>query len=379
MWNPSSESWSQLTPMDFPRMYHSVAALATDGYVFTSGGGHGAGAPVSYFNAEFYAPPYLFKGSRPSISSAPSTASYGQTISVGTSNASSINTVSLISVPSVTHAWNENQRYMTLGFTRGSNSLSVNIPSNRNQVPPGYYMLFILNSNGVPSSARIIRISGSSSPNPTPTPPPPPTATPVNPTATPTFTPAPPTGGFPATSLLDNFNRANGAIGSSWAGATGSFAISNSQLDVLTDNNVYLAWQTTYGAKQEVYVTLRAIDAGSDEIALVLKSQSATTWLSGLIEVWYEPSLNRAQVWTYHPSQDWVQRGGDITVTLQAGDRFGARARADGFVEVYRNGTLLASRDIRSWPLYASGGRIGLLLTGSANSLFDDFGGGTAP
>jgi hypothetical protein len=190
MWNPSTEKWSQLTPMQNPRMYHSLAALLPDGRVFVSGGGHGAGAPVAYFNAEYYSPAYLFKGSRPTISSAPSSANYSQTITVQTPNASSINSVSLISLPSVTHAWNENQRFLPLSFTRGSGSLSVNIPSNRNTTPPGYYMLFILNSSGVPSTARVIQISGSGS-SPTPTPPPP-TATPT-PTPTP-VTPTPPPG-----------------------------------------------------------------------------------------------------------------------------------------------------------------------------------------
>lgn len=380
MWNPATETWTQMTPMRYPRMYHSVTALATDGYVFTSGGGHGAGAPVSYFNAETYAPSYLYRGNQPTISSAPTSASYGQTITVGTPDASNINSVVLISTPSVTHAWNENQRYISRGFTRSANSVTFSIPTNRNTVPPGYYMLFILNSSGVPSTARIIRISGSSSPSPTPTPPPQPTATPINPTATPVNpTATPPTTGFPSTGVLDNFNRANGSIGSSWAGNSANFAINNSQLDVLTTNTSFLTWQTTFGSKQELFVTMRAIDTASDEIGFILKSQSATSWQSGLIEIWYQPSLNRAQVWTYHPTQDWVQQGGDITLTLQTGDRFGARARADGFVEVYRNGTLVATRDIRAWPLYAGGGRIGFLLAGSTNTLLDDFGGGTAP
>ena len=31
------------------------------------------------------------------------------------------------------------------------------MPSNRNDVPPGYYMLFIVNSQGVPSVASFVR------------------------------------------------------------------------------------------------------------------------------------------------------------------------------------------------------------------------------
>ena len=52
------------------------------------------------------------------------------------------------------------------------------------------------------------------------------------------------------------------------------------------------------------------------------------------------------------------------------------RSTADGRVEVYRNGVLLASRDITAWPYYASGGSIGVWFINAGNMLLDDFGGG---
>jgi hypothetical protein len=77
---------------------------------------------------------------------------------VGTPNASSITKVSLIALGSVTHAFDMSQRFMWLTFTRTSSGLTVKAPTNRNTAPPGYYMLFILNSNAVPSKARIIQL-----------------------------------------------------------------------------------------------------------------------------------------------------------------------------------------------------------------------------
>jgi hypothetical protein len=71
-----------------------------------------------------------------------------------------------------------------------------------------------------------------------------------------------------------------------------------------------------------------------------------------------------------------VQRGADIPVTFVNGDRFGARASANGQVKVYQNGTLLASRDVSSWTYAASGGYIGLWFDQANNAFFDDFGGG---
>ncbi len=78
-------------------------------------------------------------------------------------------------------------------FSQATGGLNVTAPSNPNITPPGYYMLFILNSNGVPSVAKIVQIN-STTPTPTPTPTatatPPPTPTPT-PTPSPISTPAP--------------------------------------------------------------------------------------------------------------------------------------------------------------------------------------------
>ncbi len=72
-----------------------------------------------------------------------------------------------------------------------------------------------------------------------------------------------------------------------------------------------------------------------------------------------------------------MQHGADIPVTFVDGDQFGARAPADGTVEVYRNGELLATRDITAWSHYADGGYIGLWFIGAEDAVLDDFGGGT--
>ena len=98
-----------------------------------------------------------------------------------------------------------------------------------------------------------------------------------------------------------------------------------------------------------------------------------------MIEVYYEASTHLAQVWTYTSAQNWVQRGADIPVTFATGDQFGARARSNGTLEVYRNGLLLAARDISAWPYNAGGGYIGLWFSSASNALLDNFGGGTLP
>ncbi|MBL8977302.1 MAG: DUF1929 domain-containing protein, partial [Gemmatimonadetes bacterium] len=37
--------------------------------------------------------------------------------------------------------------------------LSVTIPPNRNDAPPGYYLLFLVNDAGVPSVGVILKVS----------------------------------------------------------------------------------------------------------------------------------------------------------------------------------------------------------------------------
>jgi predicted outer membrane repeat protein len=199
-------------------------------------------------------------------------------------------------------------------------------------------------------------------------------------TATPSSTSIPTSSsGFPLNPVLDNFNRANGAIGTSWSGYTSAFSIASNQLDVNANGwNTSILWKgSSFGADQEAYVTFAQVDSGSNEQSLVLKSQSSSGTTTGLIYILYDGASKTVQVWTYHPTQDWVQYGASIPVTFAAGDQLGARARPDGTVEVYRNGTLLGTRSITSWPYYAGGGYIGLWMVNAPNALLDNFGGGT--
>lgn len=161
MWDPGTGAWTQLAGNAVNRVYHSTSLLLPDGRVLHAGSGNAInvdGPAPDELNAELFSPPYLFKGDRPTISSAPTSASYGQTFTVGTPNASGIAKVSLIGLGSVTHAMDQGQRFVGLGFTRQSGQLAVTAPGSRNVAPPGWYMLFILNDTGVPSMAKMIRL-----------------------------------------------------------------------------------------------------------------------------------------------------------------------------------------------------------------------------
>ena len=66
--------------------------------------------------------------------------------------------VSLVRLGSVTHSFNNGQRFLWLAFQQIAGGLSVTAPLNGSLAPPGYYMLFILNTNGVPSVAAFVQI-----------------------------------------------------------------------------------------------------------------------------------------------------------------------------------------------------------------------------
>ncbi len=183
--------------------------------------------------------------------------------------------------------------------------------------------------------------------------------------------------GFPSTAQLDDFNRSNGSIGSNWSGYTGAYSISSNQLLVTSvgwENPIY--WNnSTFGSNQEAYVTISQLNTDSWELSLLLKSQSNNSFTDGMIELYYQASSDTLQVWTVD-EDDWVQYGTDILVNLAVGDQFGARVLSDGTLEIYRNGNLLATRDLSSWEFSSYGGYIGVWFANATNQRLDDFGGG---
>ena len=163
IWNPSTGTWKTLASNAINRIYHSTAILLPDARVLVAGAGENFDADtrtpdVNQFNAEIYSPPYLFRGLRPAIGSAPAAISYGSTFAVATPDAGSISTVSLVRLSSVTHSFNQNQRFMRLTFQAQTGSLSVTAPANGNLAPPGDYLLFLVNAAGVPSTGRFVNI-----------------------------------------------------------------------------------------------------------------------------------------------------------------------------------------------------------------------------
>jgi len=162
LYNPATNTFSSAGANAFPRLYHSVALLLPDATVWVAGGNPVQGNYEHHM--EIYQPAYLFNpdgtmATRPSVTSAPSSISYGSSFNVTSPDAASISSVVLVRNPTVTHAFGMDQREVVLSFTAGDGFLTVTAPPNGNIAPPGYYMLFLLNSSGVPSVAPFVQMT----------------------------------------------------------------------------------------------------------------------------------------------------------------------------------------------------------------------------
>lgn len=196
--NPSTGTWSVMAanPSGIPRVYHSVALLLPDARVLVGGGGlPAAGGEVvpnlppstgttncfdgshassnvncrtfGHKDVEIFSPPYLFTtggalATRPRIITSPSTVSRGQTFAVGKNSgiAGLVGSVVFIRLPSVTHGFSFDQRRVVANFqVVSSTSINVTVPADGRVLPPGHYMMFLVNTSGVPSVAKIMQVT----------------------------------------------------------------------------------------------------------------------------------------------------------------------------------------------------------------------------
>ena len=161
LYSPTANAWTTMATLGRQRQYHSVSALLPDGRVWSAGTSYnGAQEP----NGQFFSPPYLFKhdGSgqlapRPSATDAPSVVKWGEAFSVATGDPANIASASLIRLAATTHQLNAGQAYVPLSVTQSGGRVQMTTPGG-NVAPAGYYMLFLIDRNGVPSVAPILRV-----------------------------------------------------------------------------------------------------------------------------------------------------------------------------------------------------------------------------
>ena len=173
-WDPATGQWTLLASAARIRQYHSTATLLPDGRVMTGGGGIcGVCTTAGYLekNIEYFTPPYLYKkdgsgelAARPVVSAAPASIGINTTFTVSSAQAAGIRKVGLVGLGDVTHGVDQGQRYVPLRFTTSGTTLTVTGPPNGGVAPPGHYMLFVVDANGVPSVAHMVQVA--KGPNP---------------------------------------------------------------------------------------------------------------------------------------------------------------------------------------------------------------------
>lgn len=166
IWNPATGSWHTGSAGEKARLYHSSALLLPDATVLVAGGG--APGPLSNTNAEIYYPPYLFDtaglAERPQILSATDTASAGDSLAIEV-DSPDVERVTLVRAGSVTHSVNMDQRFLELPFSASGNLLQAALPSRASDLPPGFYLTFVIDAAGVPSEGRMLRINIDATPD----------------------------------------------------------------------------------------------------------------------------------------------------------------------------------------------------------------------
>ncbi|KAL8685273.1 MAG: hypothetical protein Q9224_005883, partial [Gallowayella concinna] len=166
LFDPATNSFTVVAPMAIPRNYHSVALLLTDGTVFVGGGGLcGVNCTANHYDAQIFRPPYLFNydqsvATRPKILSTSleknNNVKLGSGITVTTDGPVGF---SMMRFGSATHSVNTDQRRVPLAsVTGGGNINKVLIPQEPGVAVPGWWMLFAINPQGVPSVATTINI-----------------------------------------------------------------------------------------------------------------------------------------------------------------------------------------------------------------------------
>lgn len=154
IYDPNTGTWSDMLPQLGGRMYHSTSLLLPDGTIWSAGQDNG----TYKTQVEVFSPPYLFRGPRPTITSAPVEIGYQTSFPIDTPDATSISKVALVRPGSVTHQIDTEQRYVTLDFAVDSGGIVAQAPVDGTVAPPGWYMLFILNSQGVPAVAKWVHL-----------------------------------------------------------------------------------------------------------------------------------------------------------------------------------------------------------------------------
>ncbi|MER6688448.1 galactose oxidase early set domain-containing protein [Streptomyces minutiscleroticus] len=157
LFDPATGTFDPVAADPEARGYHSSAFLLPDGRVMATGDNPGNGS--WNHDVSIYTPPYLLKGERPTITSLIDDHwEYGDTQRITVDRP--IARAELIRPAAVTHSSDPNQRFVDLPLSVDGDNVDLNVTSNPDLAPPGWYMLFAVDAGGVPSVAKWVHLQG---------------------------------------------------------------------------------------------------------------------------------------------------------------------------------------------------------------------------
>ncbi|MDZ4805493.1 MAG: galactose oxidase-like domain-containing protein [Candidatus Eisenbacteria bacterium] len=170
-WIPGTGSFgdtTELAPDPAVRDYHSSVALLPDGRILSCGGDlKSTPTDRNKYTATIFWPPYLFDDAgglapRPVMANVPPLLGYAHSFAVECPQAASIAVMTLIRPAATTHGFDQEQRYVPLSFSQsGPGMLNITTPPSPNHAPPGWYLLFAVDADSVPSVAQWVRLDAS--------------------------------------------------------------------------------------------------------------------------------------------------------------------------------------------------------------------------
>ncbi len=164
LYQPDTKTFKEVAEPLVGRNYHSGSLLLPDGRVMFFGSdslyADKANTKPGEFEQriEIYTPPYLYQGSRPSLSGGPQTIERGESGTFTSQHASSVKSVRLMRPSAATHVTDVDQRSIALDFKTSGDKVTVTVPKNKNLVQSGWYMVFVNDDQGTPSKARWVKV-----------------------------------------------------------------------------------------------------------------------------------------------------------------------------------------------------------------------------
>ncbi|MGW4272528.1 galactose oxidase-like domain-containing protein [Streptomyces seoulensis] len=164
LYDPRANSFTRVADPLVGRDYHAGSILLPDGRVMFFGSdplyGDKAGTRPGVFEQriEIYSPPYLYRGPRPTLSGGPRTVARGASATFTSRHAAALRTARLIRPSASTHVTDVDQRSVAVAFRTSGDRVTVTVPKNRNLVPSGWYMLFVDDEKGTPSTAQWVKV-----------------------------------------------------------------------------------------------------------------------------------------------------------------------------------------------------------------------------